>query len=307
MVAYVLDLLDFSVVVLAPTLEREVFLSLGNTGQQIGMTHNSNQTRRRSKWHALALTLIVIGIVAVSTWSDVVGYSSTLLDTAQIAATEQAGSLYSCGRLVISLLFVISPHLFERHINWIITIEAICLLFSTAGLAFAGSQSVFSPSTFMLFAAFFGGIAGTLLTAPFFILIARIAQPTSAAICVMLSLVGESVLSISLTFFAESDMQIAICCFLPVFGCACHLAALRLTALSRQNDWTIASEGYEKAPHHAEQYGPSITNRTEMALLLAELILAMIAAALLRFWEAWAPGAFNVPTTWAYQHGTGMF
>ena len=232
------------------------------------------------------LALVVVGIVAVSTWSDVVGYSSTLLPSHDLQTASTVSSAYSLGRLVISILFVCLPLLFERSAGWLMLVEGIALLFATGGIALVYSQPNDAAEFVSLLTAFLGGVGGTLLTTPLFLLIARYATPRQAACCVCASLLGESALSVALTLLTTSVVQTAVCCIAPLVGCLCFALARKGLSGDGESSNPLPSQGL---------YGPPITTPFGTVLLLGELTLAIVAAALLR--SLGSMGAWGVQRT----------
>ncbi len=217
---------------------------------------------------AVFLAVVTIGIVFVSIWSDIIGYSSTLPASPDLDTSRTMNSAYTWGRLLISVLFICAPRFFERNATWLMLVEGVTLLFVTSQMTFAGSYASAMAGIPSIVAAFFGGIGGTLLTTPLFLLLARHASPRQAACCVAASVMGESVVSVALSLWAPPLVQAVVCCAAPLLGCGCHALCLNLAS--------------HLGAEESRAYGPAITTAFGTAFLLAELSLAIVAAALLR-------------------------
>ena len=228
------------------------------------------------------LALATLGLTLVAVWSDVVGYSATLLPSGA-PGEAAAAPAFSWGRLATSVLFVVAPGFVRRSEVWLMSSVSLAMLFGTALFATSGAQQAIYPSALCAVTAFAGGAGFTVLSVPFFLLMARHARLEWAAAATAVSLVAESVCSLALTFCSPAGIQVVVCsCAAPAtVGCyaLCRLL-IRGTAAGAAREGAEGSGSSTPAP-----------SSTGQALLFAQYALSIIAAALLR-----SLGAMGMPS-----------
>ena len=223
------------------------------------------------------LALATLGLTLVSVWSDVVGYSATMLPLGT-AGESAAAPAFSWGRLATSVLFVVAPSFVRRGETWLMGVVSVAMLFGTALFAISGAQQAVDPGALCALTAFAGGTGFTMLSVPFFLLMARHAKLAWAATTTTASLVAESVCSLALTFCSPAGVQVAVCSCAAPAAMACYLLCrflLRRLPASQTTEIANADkEGARSAPRGLSSMG--------QALLFAQYALSIIAAALLR-------------------------
>ena len=251
-----------------------------NRGAASGGAAPSSPTGKRLSPRAslLFFALATLGLVLVAVWSDVVGYSATLMPLAQDADNSAVSAAFSWGRLALSVLFVCFPRFIERNDGWLMAAVSLGMAFGTALFALAASQSTFDPTLLAASTAFMGGMGFTMLSVPFFLLLARHALPRTAAVCVAASLVGEALISLTLTFCASQTVQVIACAFAAPLAVGCYLACRRLAGLGFVGG--ASSSGAVFGGKSA--WGGPVASTAGKYLLFAQFTLAIIAAALLR-------------------------
>ena len=217
------------------------------------------------------LALATLGLTLVAVWSDVVGYSATLLPPG--SAGEAAA--FSWGRLAASVLFVVAPGFVHRSETWLMGAVAVAMLFGTALFAVSGMQQVIDPGALCAVTAFAGGVGFTMLSVPFFLLMARHARLKWAAAATAASLVAESVCSLALTFCSPAGVQVAVCSCAAPAAVACYLLC---KVLVRQS----AGVAVPRADEEGTDLDGHGLGGTGQMLLFAQYALSIIAAALLR-------------------------
>lgn len=229
--------------------------------------------RRQVPSQIAPLAVVALGLVLVGIWTDIVGYSASLLPTGGAVETDATSASYEYGRVLMALGFVLFARHIERNQAWLMALTAVVLAGTACGMFLAYHQSVYDQTAFAAVCSFLGGMGYILLATPFYLLMAHHAHARLAALFIALSLVGETLASTAISVGLGARAQVALAMAAPAAALACYLAARALWTRK-----TLPAADASSGPMFPE---PARTGR-ERSLLTARLVLIAVAYAFIR-------------------------
>lgn len=176
----------------------------------------------------VTFTWLTLGLIIAGIWTDVVGYSASLLPMdASLSGNEFTRNAFLFGRLFSGIMLIV----FARHISKIqtslIIVVALCMSVATGALTISYHQSLLDPAIFAAVSVFVASCGYLFIVSIFYIFFARHVQTEQIVICVAISLVLETTLSILISLYLPSLSQSAIVFIAPMVVAACYLLAER--------------------------------------------------------------------------------
>ena len=195
----------------------------------------------------------------------------------QAGATANAGNY--AGRIFAAVVFMILARRFEPNEEHVLLTTVLLSIPAKFGVVLAYYQNLFDPHAMALVLAFVNGTCQMIVETPLYILLARYARFSEAALCITIGTIGYTVLTYVANLIPSYYVQLAILAFAPFGIWACWTLACK-TAPSTSGTSTTSTV----APHQS-------TRR-----LLVVLALVCAARSLLR--------VLGSSKTW---EGSGLF
>lgn len=163
--------------------------------------------------------MALIGLSAMGVWVNLVGYGGVFLEPASTdTSLEITRYAYHAGRVAVSLLFLLTPTLFERFGRGMRTYLPLLMCFCTAGFAIAFHQTLVPPEILGAAVSFVLGIGYLWIVGSFYIALARAVSFRAAIVITLVSQVIEQVVSVVASSVLNPFAQIAVCCVCPLIG-----------------------------------------------------------------------------------------
>lgn len=174
----------------------------------------------------VTLILLTLGLTIAGVWTNVVGYSVNLLPVnASFFSNELTSDAFLFGRLFAGIMLIV----FARHIPKIqtslIVVIALSMSVTTGTLIISYHQSLLNPTILATASVFIAGCGYLFIVSIFYIFFARCVQTEQAVICITVSLVLETILSILVSLYLPPLSQFAIVFLAPMTVAACYLLA----------------------------------------------------------------------------------
>lgn len=178
----------------------------------------------------ITLLCLTLGLTAAGIWTDIVGYSATLLpieiNTTPAAYNQDA---FLLGHIFSGLVLCI----FARHIPKILTtlIVAVTITMSmaTGVLLISYHQTLLDSGVFSSIGVFAAGGCHVFLVSLFYIFFAKKIKVDHAVICIAASLVFETVFSILLSLYSSATTLATIVMVAPFMISGFYFGAQRLS------------------------------------------------------------------------------
>ncbi len=180
-----------------------------------------------------ALSLLTLGLTTAGIWTDVVGYSVNLfvVDTASGEGTF-SGDAFLWGRFFTGLVILVFARFIPRIQTTLTILVAVTMSIATATLIFSYHQTLLDPFLFSSIAVFVAGGGYIFLVSIFYILFAQRIQTSQVVICIALSLILETVLSILVSLYLSATVQAIIVTLAPLLVIILYFSGERLSRSS---------------------------------------------------------------------------
>lgn len=166
--------------------------------------------------------LVTAGLVLAGIWTDVIGYSATLLPTDSPVPTVATSTAYGWGGFAMTLALIAFARPMQRHLTWFMWLAAVLMASATNMLLMAYHQDILDPNAYAAVGAFVGGACYSFFVIPFYILLARHLHAGATAAAITLSLVGELVLSTFISTSISSNAQWLVSIAAPLVAAVCY-------------------------------------------------------------------------------------
>ncbi len=171
---------------------------------------------------AAGFVLVTAGLVLAGIWTDVIGYSATLLPTDSPVPTVATSTAYGWGGFAMTLALIAFARPMQRHLTWFMWLAAVLMASATNMLLMAYHQDILDPNAYAAVGAFVGGACYSFFVIPFYILLARHLHAGATAAAITLSLVGELVLSTFISTSISSNAQWLVSIAAPLVAAVCY-------------------------------------------------------------------------------------
>lgn len=163
----------------------------------------------------------------------------------QAGATANAGNY--AGRIFAAVVFMIWARRFEPNGRHILLTTVLLSVPAKFGVVLAYYQNLFDPHAMALVLSFVNGACQMIVETPLYILLARYARFSEAALCITAGTIGYTVLTYAANLIPSYYVQLAILAFAPFGIWACWVLARKTAPSSPQAPLTSTAVPYQSA------------------------------------------------------------
>jgi DNA-binding CsgD family transcriptional regulator len=176
----------------------------------------------------LTLVWLTLGLVAAGIWTDVVGYSVNLLPALHSVGTESFDrDVFLMGRFFIGAVLFVSASFIPKIQSTLVSIAAVVMSAATGALVIAYHQNLVNPELFAAVGVFVSSCGYTFIVWGFYAFFAKNIQTEQIVICIAISLVLETVLSILISLYLVAAAQMIVVVLAPLATALCYFLGLR--------------------------------------------------------------------------------
>ncbi len=223
---------------------------------------------------------LVIGLSLVGIWTNVLGYSTALFGRGT-GAYPSSGA-FMAGRLIVAVALIALARQVQSHRVQVTVAAALVMAAATCVAMLAPEQTLFDADTLSRTSVIVASMGYTLVTTPFYILLARTVPNRLSALLIALSLVFETVPSVALSAGASPSQQATVLVLAPAATGAAYLASSHLLERPLGNPLGNPLGSQPDGPLGGTTERPKTYTRRERAYLLTRLFVFTVALVCIR-------------------------
>ncbi len=167
---------------------------------------------------------LTLGLIVAGIWTDVLGYSMRLIP---LGSVDNTSALFLVGRLLVGVFFLLLATKIPKAISALMGSTALIMSAATGAMIIAHHQTLLDPTILASGGAFFGGAGYAFIVWPFYFVFAEKVQIEHCVVAITVSLVFETVLSILISLYLPSGLQMMLVMVAPLVCALFYFLAKR--------------------------------------------------------------------------------